>query len=299
MSRHAILIARGRRAVFGGVALCALLAGVGAPAQAKVLAKVNNVEITDDDLKLATEDIAPSIPRQLEGKARDSYVLDYLIDEQLLVQEAQAQKLAETPDFAKRLAYLRDKALFETLLGKVAKDATSDANIKQTYDTVAKAQKPDTEYHAHHILVPTEDEAKAVYKRVKGGEDFAKVADETSKDPGSKGGDLGWFTKDKMVPEFGDAAAKLEPGQLSEPVKSSFGWHVIRLDEKRPKVFPPLDQIRPQVERYVAQKATADFVGKLREAAKIERAEPPTPPSGAAPTPAPTPAPAKGADKKK
>ena len=189
--------------------LCAIFASAFCvPAQAKVLAKVNGVEITDDDLKFALEDIGAGIPRQLEGKARETYLIDLLVDEQLVVQKAQADKLSETPEFAKRLGYLRDKALMETLLGKVAKDAVTDAAIKETYDTAAKAQKPDTEYHAHHILVATEDEAKAAEKRIKGGEDFAKVATELSKDPGAKGGDLGWFTKDRMVPEFGEAVGK-------------------------------------------------------------------------------------------
>jgi peptidyl-prolyl cis-trans isomerase C len=258
------------------IGVCAFFAAaVAVPAQAKVLAKVNGVEITDEDMKLAMEDIGPGIPRQLEGKARETYLLDFLIDEQLVVQKAQADKLAETPDFAKRLAYLRDKALMETLLGKVAKDASTDAAIKQTYDDAAKNQKPDTEYHAHHILVPTEEEAKAAQKRVKAGEDFAKVAGELSKDPGAKGGDLGWFTKDRMVPEFSEAVSKMELGQVSDPVKSQFGWHVIKLDEKRAKVFPPMDQVREQVARYVVQKAQSELVTKLREGAKIERTEPP------------------------
>jgi peptidyl-prolyl cis-trans isomerase C len=244
-------------------------------AAAKTLAKVNGVEITDEDLKLALEDLGPAIPRQLEGKARESYVLDFLIDEQLVVQQAQADKLAETPEFAKKLAYLRDKALMETLLGNVAQKAATEPAIKQAYDEAAKNQKPETEYHAHHILVQTEDEAKAALKRVKGGEDFGKVATELSKDPGAKGGDLGWFTKDRMVPEFGEAAAKMEPGQISEPVKTQFGWHIIKLDEKRPKVFPPLDQVKDQVARYVVQKAQSELVMKLRDGAKIERADQP------------------------
>jgi peptidyl-prolyl cis-trans isomerase C len=261
------------RAALGTIGLVALMAAV--PAQAKVLAKVNGVEITDEDLKIATEDLGPGVPRQLEGKARDSYILDFLIDEQLVVQKAQADKLAETPDFAKKLAYLRDKALMETLLGAVAKTAATDAAIKATYDEAAKNQKPETEYHAHHILVPTEDEAKKALARVKGGEDFAKVAGEVSKDPGSKGGDLGWFTKDRMVPEFGEAASKLKPGEISEPVKTQFGWHIIKLDETRPKVFPPLDQVKDQVARYVVQKAQSELVMKLREGAKIERSDQP------------------------
>lgn len=267
------------RAAFGAMGLALLVAASVAPAQAKVLAKVNGVEITDDDVKMAMDDLGPGIPRQLEGKAREAYVLDFLIDEQLVVQKAQADKLGETPDFAKKLAYLRDKALMETLLGNVAKSAATDAAIKQTYDEAAKNQKPETEFHAHHILVPTEEEAKKALARINSGEDFAKVADEMSKDPGSKGGDLGWFTKDRMVPEFADAAAKLQPGQLSEPVKSQFGWHIIKLDQTRPKTFPPLDQIKDQVARYVVQKAQSELVLKLRESAKVERTDPPPAPA--------------------
>ena len=270
------------RATFGTLGLAALLASA-LPVEAKVLAKVNGVEITDEDLKVAMDDLGPGIPHQLEGKARESYVLDFLVDEQLVVQKAQADKLAETPEFAKKMAYLRDKALMETLLGNVAKEAATDAAIKATYDEAAKNQKPETEYHAHHILVPTEDEAKKALARIKGGEDFGKVATEMSKDPGSKGGDLGWFTKDRMVPEFGEAASKLKPGELSEPVKTQFGWHIIKLDETRPKTFPPLDQIKDQVSRYVVQKAQSELVMKLREAAKIERSDAPADAKGAAP----------------
>ncbi len=278
------------RVALGAFGAAALMAAAVLPAEAKVLAKVNGVEITDDDLKIALDDLGPGIPHQLEGKARDSYVLDFLIDEQLVVQKAQADKLAETPEFAKKLAYLRDKALMETLLGNVAKTASTDAAIKATYDEAAKAQKPETEYHAHHILVPTEEEAKKALARLKGGEDFAKVAGEVSKDPGSKGGDLGWFTKDRMVPEFGEAASKMKPGELSEPVKTQFGWHIIKLDETRPKTFPPLDQIKDQVSRYVVQKAQSDLVMKLREGAKIERTDQPA--DAKAPAPAPAAAPA-------
>ncbi|PWB84272.1 MAG: peptidylprolyl isomerase [Methylocystaceae bacterium] len=284
-----------RRTAFAALGVCILLTA--APTQAKVLAKVNGVEITDDDVKIALDDLGSGLPRQLEGKARESYVLDFLVDEQLVVQKAQADKLGETPDFAKKLAYLRDKALMEALLGKIAKEAATEEAIKQTYDEAAKNQKPEVEVHAHHILVPTEDEAKAAQKRVKGGEDFSKVATELSKDQGSKGGDLGWFTKDRMVPEFAEAAFKLEPGQISDPVKSQFGWHVIKLDEKRPKTFPPLDQVRDQVARYVVQKAQSDLIAKLRETAKIERTDAP-PAAGDAKAPA-KPEDKKPAEKKK
>ncbi len=263
--------------------------GIGSPeAAAKVLAKVNGTEITDEDVKLAAEELAGNLPPQLEGKARESYVLDFLIDGQLVAQKAKADKLDQGPDFAKKLAFQRDKLLMEILLGQIAKTAVTDAALKATYEEAKKAQKPETEVHARHILVPEEADAKAALKRVKGGEDFAKVAKEVSKDPGSEGGDLGWFTKGRMVPEFADAAFKLEPGQISEPVKSPFGWHVIKLEGKRQTTFPPFDEVKDQVTRYVVQKAQGELVASLRKNAKIERTEPPAPPPpppGAAPKP--------------
>ena len=165
----------------------------------------------------------------------------------------------------------------EDLLGKVAKDAASDAAIQKTYDDVAKQQKPEEEVRARHILVETEPDAQAALKRLKAGDDFGKVANEMSKDPGSKGGELGWFTKEGMVPEFAAAAFKMQPGQISDPVKSQFGWHIIQVEERRQKQFPPLDQVRDQVTRYVVQKSQSELILKLREAAKVERTEPEKP----------------------
>jgi peptidyl-prolyl cis-trans isomerase C len=276
-----------RSALLAAVAF-SLLAGA-APASAKVLAKVNGAEITDDDVHLAIQDLGPTLPQQLKGAARDTYVLDYLIDLKLAAAQGTKDGAADTPDFARQMAYYRDKTLMESVLSKVAKTAATPETEQKVYEDVAKQQKPEDEYHARHILVPTEDEAKAALARVKGGEDFAKVADEVSKDPGSQGGDLGWFTKDKMVPEFANAAAKLDKGQISDPVKSEFGWHIIKLEDKRPKAFPPFEAVKDQVARYVIQKAQSDEIMKLREASKIERTEPvvpaapATPDAGAAP----------------
>jgi peptidyl-prolyl cis-trans isomerase C len=143
--------------------------------------------------------------------------------------------------------------------------------LRKVYNEVSGSQKPEPEVRARHILVATEDEAKAALKRVKGGEDFAKVADAISKDPGSQGGDLGWFTMDRMVPEFAEAAFKLDKGQISDPVKSQFGWHVIKLEEKRTKAFPDFEQVKDQVKSYVVQKAQTDQIVTLRDAAKIEK----------------------------
>lgn len=146
-----------------------------------------------------------------------------------------------------------------------------------------KNLKPEDEVRARHILVEGEDEAKAAAERVRKGEDFAKIAGEVSKDPGSKtdGGDLGFFAKERMVPAFAEAAFKLQPGQVSEPVKSQFGWHVIKLEEKRTKPVPAFDEMKEQVETYLARKAQQDIILSLREKAKIERLDQPA--AGAAP----------------
>lgn len=272
-----------------GAALGAFVLAMGLmmPAEAKVLAKVNGAEITDEDLKVALDDIGAGLPQQVQGPEREAYVLDYLIDLKLVARKAEAEKMGTDADFARRMAYQRDKALMEGLLGKVATEATTDAELKKVYDEAAKAQKPETEVHARHILVPTEEEAKAALARVKGGEDFAKVADEVSKDPGSQGGDLGWFTKDRMVPEFADAAFKLDKNQISDPVKSQFGWHVIKLEDKREKTFPDFDTVKEQVAKYVVQKAQTEQIVKLRDGAKIERTDPAPKPAEAPAAPAP------------
>ena len=244
------------------------------PASAGVLAKVDGVEITDSDLKVAMDELGPTLPKQLEGKARDAYVLDYLIDVALVAKKAEAEKLGDAPDFLQQMKFYRQKSLMEAEMTSIGKAAMTDDAIKTTYESAKNGQKPEEEVHARHILLPTEEEAKAALARVKGGEDFGKVADELSKDPGAQGGDLGWFTKERMVPEFADAAFKLKPGEISEPVKSQFGWHVIKVEEKRSKPFPELETVKDQVSRYVMQKAQSEMITKLREAAKIERMEP-------------------------
>ena len=163
---------------------------------------------------------ARACPRASTRPARRKYVLDYLIDLKLVASKAvsrQGRRRSRVRAQARLLP--ATSCVMEPVLGKVAKEADTDDAEHAAYDAAAKAQPPEEEIHARHILLPDEATAKTALARVKAGEDFAKVADELSKDPGSKGGDLGWFTKDRMVPEFSDAAFKLKPGEVSEPVK--------------------------------------------------------------------------------
>jgi peptidyl-prolyl cis-trans isomerase C len=258
--------------------MLATLAPVVQAEAAQVLATVNGINITDDDLRIAAEDIGDSVPRQLDAKGRQQYLLDYLIDGALVAQKAQQEKLDQGPDFAKQLAYYRSKILMEALLTKIARDAVTPDNLQKTYEQAAKAQKPEQEVHARHILVGTEAEADAVEKRLKAGEDFAKIAKELSKDTGSDGGDLGWFTREKVVPAFADAAFKLKPGEISSPIKSEFGWHVIQVLGVRNTQFPPFDQVKNQVTSYVIQKAQTEYVENLRKEGKIVRTPQPAAP---------------------
>jgi peptidyl-prolyl cis-trans isomerase C len=266
--------ARSRASAFvlalGALGLLAALAAT-ARADPKILAKVDGAAITEDDYNDALADIGPGLPEKLEGPEREKYVLDYLIDLRLVAKQALADKLDGTADFARRLAYYHDKLAMEGLLTNVAKSATTEEAERKAYDEAAKAQPPEPEVHARHILLPTEEEAKTALARIKAGEDFAKVATELSKDPAGDGGDLGWFTKDRMVPEVADAAFKLEPGQVSDPVKSQFGWHIIKVEGKRTKTFPPFEQVKDQAARFVAQKAQTALIASLRDKAKIER----------------------------
>jgi peptidyl-prolyl cis-trans isomerase C len=253
------------------------LALLAAPVRAddKVLAKVNGAEIKQSDVALAEEELAASLA-QMDPATKDENVLAFLIDMKIVAKAAEDKKVADTDEFKKRLTFTRNRLLMDSLLASEGKAATTDAAMKQVYEDASKQIAGEQEVHARHILVETEDEAKAVKAELDKGADFAELAKKKSKDPGaSDGGDLGFFTKDQMVPEFSAVAFALEPGKISDPVKSQFGWHIIKVEEKRNRKPPEFDQVKGQIETYVTRKAQAEYVGKLREAAKIERMDKP------------------------
>ncbi len=237
-----------------------------------VVAKVNGVEIHESDLAMAEEDMGQQA-QQLAPDAKREQMIAYLADVIIAAKAAEDKKVTDQKEFKSRLAFIRNKLLMETLLQDVGKAAVTPDATKKVYEDASKQMGGEEEVHARHILVPTEEEAKAVLAEIKKGTDFAELAKQKSKDPGAaaEGGDLGYFTKDQMVPEFAAVAFKLDKGQVSDPVKTQFGWHIIKVEDKRKKPVPEYDKVKDQIETYVQRKAQAEYIGKLRETAKIER----------------------------
>ena len=286
--RHVLVLA-------GAAGLAALAWATPSRADDPVLAKVNGSEIHQSELKLAEDELGPSLPPQMDAATKRENILNYLIDMRIVAKAAEDRKLGDGDDFKNRLAFARQRLLMESLLTAEGKAAVNDDALHKVYDEASKQIGGEEEVHARHILVETEDEAKQVVDELKKGADFAELAKKKSKDPGaSDGGDLGFFTKEQMVPEFSTAAFALEPGKISDPVKSQFGWHVIKVEEKRARKPPAFDQVKSQLESYVTRKAQADAVTKLRAEAKIERLDKP---ADAAKSEAPAAAPAAPAAK--
>lgn len=260
-----------------------------------LVARVNGVEIHQSDLAMAEEDIGQNLPQGGEDAKRD-YLVSYLSDMILLAQAAEERRLQDDPDFKRRAALARNKVLMEALLQNEGKKSLTDQALHAVYDDAVKQMGGEEEVHARHILFrvanpadekaskEAEDKVKAVIERIKKGEDFAKLANELTEDPSGRkdGGDLGYFTKDQMVPEFSTVAFKLDKGSISDPIKTQFGWHVLKVEDKRKRQPPEYDKVKPQLETFVERKAQMELVNKLRADAKIERldkkAQPPAQP---------------------
>ena len=247
-----------------------------------LIAKVNGAEIHQSDLTVSEEEAGQLPP--MSPEAKKDYLVQFMADMILVSKAAEAKKLGDGPDFKRKMTFARNKLLMEMLLQSTGKEALTDAAMHKVYDEAVKQMGEEKEVHVRHILIraapgdekaskEAEEKIKAVIVRLKKGEDFAKVAGEVTEDPSGKanGGDLGYFSKEQMVPEFSDTAFKLDKGQISEPVNTQFGWHVIKVEDSRIKPVPKFDEVKPQIEQYVTRKAQADLVTSLRASAKIER----------------------------
>lgn len=237
-----------------------------------VVAKVIGVEIKQSDLAAAEEEIGQQLP-QMPPEAKRDYLVTYVADMILVSKAAEAKKIGDTAEFKKKLALARTKLLMETLLQQEGKAAVTDAEMHKVYQDAIKQVGDEKEVRARHILVETEDEGKQLIAQIKKGGSFEKLATEKSKDQGSKGrgGDLDWATPARYVPEFGQAITKLKKGQMTDaPVKSQFGWHVIRVDDERPAKFPSFEEVKPQIEQQMRQQTVNKVFTDLRAKAKIE-----------------------------
>ncbi len=273
------------------------LAFTPAAADDPVVARVNGVDISQSDLDFAADDLGPRLAN-FSAEERKKVLLQYLIESELIAGAGRSDNLDKAETFPGRMKYYQRRALRDAYFDLKIYEAVTEAEAKKIYDEKIGQVKPEQEVHARHILVETEAEAKDVAERLKKGEDFAALAKEKSKDPGAEGGDLGFFTRGQMVKPFEEAAFALDVGQISDPVQSPFGWHVIKVEEKRDQPLPTFDQVKDGIIAQLVQLKAQQVVGDLRKAAKIEVVDPTlkkameeekaldaTAPQGEAPTP--------------
>lgn len=238
---------------------------------AGVVARVNGKAITEADLRLAEQDIGSDMP-QVPEPAKRQLLLEYVIETLAFADAAEAQKLDKGVEPEARLAYARRRALRDIYYETSVRASVPEAEAKKFYDEQVGKLAKDEEVSARHILVDKKELADEIAKKLKAGGDFAALAKEHSKDPGSKadGGSLGFFGKGQMVPPFEEAAFKLTKGQISEPVQSQFGWHIIQVDDRRSRQPPTFAQVKERILQSLISQKAQTVAAELRGKAKVE-----------------------------
>ena len=241
------------------------------PAFAQNAAIVNGKPVPKARMDVLAQQLAAAgrpVTPEMQGQLREEVVA-----REVFMQEAQKQGLDATEDYKNQLELARQAILIRQLFDNYRKsNAVTDADAQAEYDKFVAANG-DKEYKARHILVEKEDQAQKILADLKKGAKFEDIAKKQSKDPGSgaNGGDLDWANASSYVPEFSQAMIKLNKGQTTDaPVKSQFGWHVIRLDDVREAQLPPMDEVKPQITQALQQQKLAKFQQDLRTGAKIE-----------------------------
>ena len=240
----------------------------------KVLATVNGVEITERDVEIARAEIGEQIANMPAEESRRNLLL-YVIENQLLAEAAMNEKI-DTGDAAREvMAYYRRRALHDLYYDSKIRGAVSEQAAKKTYDEQVKKIESKPEVSARHILVKTEEDALDIIERLNRGSDFAELAKEKSTGPsGSRGGDLGYFSKGQMVPEFDKVVFVLKKGEVSEPVKTRFGWHVIKVEDKRDSKPPSFDTVKGGLMAGMVNQKAVEVISGLRTSAKIDIIDP-------------------------
>ncbi len=239
-----------------------------------VVARVNGYEITAREVALAGEDVAPQL-KDVPPKMRYPLLVQYLIERHLLAQKALKEGLANSEEYKRRLRFYQYKALRDAYFTTKIKPRVTRDKVKEIYERETKKVKPVERIRARHILVSTREEAEKILKELKAGAKFEDLARKYSKD-GSKefGGDLGYFTFDEMVPAFSKAAFALKVGEVSKPVKTEYGWHIIKLEDRK-KIGPrPLAEVAPGIEALLLRQEVEKEVAALSKAGKIELLDP-------------------------
>jgi peptidyl-prolyl cis-trans isomerase C len=265
------------RTILRTTVVLAVLGGVIAPVahaqdtkDDKVIAIVNGHEIRTSEVQMATDDIVGQLP-DLPPKLRYPFVVEYLIERHLLAQYAVKEGIADTEEYKRRLALYQAKALRDAYFFQKIRPQVTEEMIKAAYDEEAAKVAQTERIRARHILVGTEKEAQDILDRLNKGEDFATLAKQYSLD-GSKdyGGDLGYFTAPEMVAEFSKAAFALQVGEVSQPVKTDFGWHIIKLEDRKMGAAQPYDQVKSAIRNVLLRRKVQETMDKLRAASKVE-----------------------------
>ena len=236
-----------------------------------VIGTINGRQITNRDLDFTIGDLDDQLGQVPVDQQRFAALMA-LIDIKLLATEAEAEGIGETASFENRLEFLRDRALHNTYFRERISDPVTDEDVRARYDAEIAATPPENEIRARHILVETQEEAAAIIAELEAGADFEQLAQERSTGPsGPNGGDLGYFTRGRMVPSFEEAAFALDPGSFTtEPVESQFGWHVIKVEDRRPVQPPPFEQVTDQIRSVLLRERYFERLQELREAAAID-----------------------------
>jgi peptidyl-prolyl cis-trans isomerase C len=237
-----------------------------------VVARVNGQVLHRSDLQLALRGAPPQIQQEPLEKIYPQ-LLNSLVNAQLLAQAGRKAKIDQSTQVKEQIASAENEILADAYVASLARGQVTEAKLRQAYDQYAKQAPQTEEVHARHILVATEQEAKDVIEQVKKGGDFATIAKEKTTDPSGKsnGGDLGYFTKQDMVSEFANAAFAMKPGEVSQtPVHTQFGWHVIKVEDRRPGKAGTYEQVAPEIAQQMTQQIVAAKLQELRGEGKIE-----------------------------
>ena len=236
----------------------------------KVILKFDGVEIRQSDFDLFQE-LDPQF-EQLQGAQKQLAILSALIDVKSLAKKATADKMDQDATFQKRLEFLKDRSLHNAYFQKNVIANISDEDVKARFEKEIAAVEPEQELRARHILVKTAEEANAIIAELDGGADFVELAKTKSTGPsGPQGGDLGFFGKGQMVPPFEAAAFALEAGAYTKaPVQTQFGFHVIKLEEKRDRPLPKFEEVQDQMRQVVLRERYLETVKEARSLSNVE-----------------------------